>query len=116
VAGSLVGLIPGNTGSKLMDLAHPVSTTYPGVGIELKHAFSGQEYKTLSDSNGAFIFPEVPEGTYILTIARGMKWVGGIADATRLILDVRRNSATSSLPLEIRDNGCGAAEFQLTEN
>jgi hypothetical protein len=115
VAGTLTGLIPGNTGNKLMDLVHPLSTTYPGVAIELKHAFSGEGDKSLSDSGGAFLFPDVPDETYILTIAGGMKSVSGVADITRLVLDVKQNSLRSSLPLELRDNGCGGTEFQLKE-
>ena len=115
VAGTLTGLIPGNTGNRLMDIVHPVPTMYPGVALELKQAFSGEELRTLSDSSGAFLFPDVADGVYVLTVAGGMTSVRGTPDATRLIVDVKKNSASSSLPLELRDNGCGGIEFQLKE-
>lgn len=52
---------------------------FPGVDITLKNAFSGDEYRTVSDSTGAFLIPEVPDGVYMLTIAGGMKSLTGMA-------------------------------------
>ena len=72
-----------------MDIARPVETFYPGVDLTLKGAFSDDEFHTISDSSGTFLFGEVPDGIYLLTIAGGMKSVSGIADVTTLVLDVR---------------------------
>lgn len=115
VAGTLTGLIPGNTGKPLMDIVHPRETFFPGVAITLKNAFSTDEYRTVSDSTGAFLIVDVPEGVYILTIAAGMKSVTGIADVTRVVLDVIRTTTTTSLPLKLKDSGCYRTEFQLTD-
>jgi hypothetical protein len=116
VAGTLNGFVPGNTGNKLMDIAHPVETVYPGVGITLRNALSDDEYRTVSDSNGAFLIGNVPDGIYVLTIAGGMKSITGIAEATRLVIDVKQSISRTSLPLQLKDTGCYATEFQLTED
>src|SRR5713101_4793558 len=55
IAGTLTGLVPGNTGNKLMDIVHPTEAVYPGVSITLKNAFSGGAYQTVSDGMGAFL-------------------------------------------------------------
>ena len=115
VAGTLTGLVPGNTGNPLMDIVHPKEAFFPGVDITLKNAFSNDEYRTVSDSTGAFRIANVPEGIYILTIAGGMKSITGIADVTREVLDVIPSTATASLPLKLKDIGCYRTEFQLTD-
>jgi hypothetical protein len=115
VSGTLTGLVPGNTGNPLMDIVHPRETTFPSVDVMLKNAFSSDEYRTVSDSTGAFLIPEVPEGVYILTIAGGMKSLTGVADVTRQVLDVTHASTTSSLTLKLKDTGCYRTEFQLTD-
>ena len=115
VAGTLTGLVRGNTGKPLMDIVHPRETAFPGVDITLKNAFSSDKYRTVSDSTGAFLIPEVPEGVYILTIAGGMKSLTGIADVTRHVLDVSHTTTAASLPLKLKDTGCYRTEFQLTD-
>jgi hypothetical protein len=115
VAGTLTGLIPGNTGNKLMDIVHPVTTFYSGVDMTLTEAFSKEEFQTISDSFGGFIFGELPDGIYVLTIAGGMKSITGIADVTRQVIDVKRLSKRDSLPLELKDTGCYRTEFELSE-
>lgn len=115
VAGTLTGLVPGSTGNKLMDIVHPVKTVYPGIEITLKGAFSEAEYRTISDSSGSFLFGDVPDGIYVLSIAGGMKSVTGIADMTTHVIDVNRKTKRDSLPLELKDTGCYRTEFQLIE-
>jgi hypothetical protein len=39
VAGNLTGLVPGDTGNKLMDIVHPKEAVYPGVSISLRAGF-----------------------------------------------------------------------------
>ena len=116
VAGSLTGRIPGSTGNKLMDVARPVKTIYPGVDITLRSAFSGDEYRTVSDNNGAFLFSNLPDGIYVITIAGGMKSITGIAEVTRHVIDVKRTINRTSLPLQLRDTGCYRTEFQLADD
>jgi hypothetical protein len=116
VAGTLKGLVPGNTGNKLMDIVHPIETVYPGVAITLKNAFSDDEYRTVSDSTGAFLIGDVPDGIYILTIAGGMRAITGTADITRQVIDVAHTTTDGdSLPLQLRDTGCYRTEFALTD-
>lgn len=115
VAGTLTGLVPGNTGHPLMDIAHPNPTVYPGVAITLKNAFAEDERHTISDSTGAFLFDHVPEGIYILTIEGGMKSIAGNADITRQVIDVIRTGDRDSLPLELKGTGLGGAEFELAD-
>lgn len=114
VAGTLTGLVPGNTGHPLMDMVHPTATVFPGVAITLKSAFSEDERHTISDSSGAFLFDDVPEGIYILTIAGGMKSLYGDADVTRQVIDVMRGSKSDSLPLQLKDTGSGV-DFELAD-
>ena len=114
VAGTLTGLIPGSTGNKLMDIVHPVKTSYSGVDISLKEAFSGGDFHTISDSSGGFIFSDVPDGVYVLTIAGGMKSIAGMADTTRQVIEVIRRSKRDSLP-QLKNTGCGGTVFELSE-
>src|SRR5713101_8361492 len=116
VAGTLSGLVPGNTGNKLMDIVHPKETVYPGVSITLKNAFSGGAYQTVSDGMGAFLIDGVPDGIYILTIAGGMHSISGTADVTSQVIDVISTITRESLPLQLKDTGCYQTEFQLTED
>jgi hypothetical protein len=116
VAGTLTGLVPGNTGNRLMDIVHPQETVYPGVEITLKSAFSGEEYRTFSDGTGTFLIGDVPDGIYILTIAGGMKAISGTADTTRQVVDVvHTTKIRNSLPLQLKDTGCYSTEFALPE-
>ena len=115
VAGTLTGLIPGNTGNRLMDIVHPQETVYPGVSVALTAAFSDEEYRTVSDSTGFFLIDSVPDGIYILTIAGGMASVRGTADTTEMVIEVNRRATRDAIPLQIRDTGCYSTEFQLDE-
>jgi len=114
IAGTLRGLVRGNTGHPLMDIVHPDATVFPGVAITLKSAFSDDERHTVSDSSGAFIIDDVPDGTYILTIAGGMKSLYGDADVTRQVIDVTRSANSDSLPLQLKDTGSGV-DFELAD-
>jgi len=116
VAGTLAGLVPGNTGNKLMDIVHPTETVFPGVDITLKSAFSDEEYRTVSDSSGTFVIGDVPDGIYVLSIAGGMKAITGTADITRQVVDVTHAAnVRESLPLRLKDTGCYRTEFALPE-
>jgi hypothetical protein len=114
VAGTLTGLVPGNSGHPLMDIVHPSSTVFPGVAITLKNAFSDDERHTISDSSGGFIIDDVPDGIYILTIAGGMKSIWGDADFTRQVIDVMRSADRDFLPLQLTNTGSGV-EFELPD-
>ena len=116
VAGTLTGLVPGNTGHPLMDIVYPNMTVFPGVAITLKSAFSEDEDErhTISDSSGAFLFDDVPDGTYILTIAGGMKSLYGDAEVTRQVIDVMRSAKSDSLPLQLKNTGSGV-DFELAD-
>lgn len=113
VAGTLSGLVPGNTGNKLKDIINPVSVFYPGVEITLKNAFSDESYRVVSDSSGSFVFGTVKSGIYLLTIAGGEKSVSGVASDTNLILDVLPSSKRELLQLKLQDTGCYRTEFTL---
>lgn len=115
VAGTLTGLVRGNTGQPLMDIIHPSATVFAGVDITLKNAFSDDERHTISDSSGAFIIDDVPDGIYILTIAGGMKSLYGDADVTKQVIDVTRSANRDSLPLQLKDTGSGV-DFELADN
>ena len=115
IAGTLTGLVRGNTGQPLMDIVHPNATVFPGVAITLENAFSDDERRTISDSSGAFIIDGVPDGIYILTIAGGMKCLYGDADVTRQVIDVTQSVNRDSLPLQLKDTGSGV-DFELSDN
>ena len=117
VAGLLVGMVPGETGNKIMDLARPKETVYPGVAVLLKSAFSDTEYPTLSDSTGSFVIGPLPDGIYVLTIAGGMTSVNGVAEETKHVLDLRQTAARNSLRLLLSPGvvGCYGVGFKLAE-
>jgi hypothetical protein len=99
----------------MMDIARPVETVSPGVEMTLKSVLSRNEYHTLSDSSGAFLFGNVPDRIYLLTIPGGMRSVTGTADNTTQVIDVTKAATRDSLPLRVVDTGCYRTEFQLTE-
>lgn len=113
VAGGLTGLVPGNTGNRLKDIVNPVSAVYPGVAITLSAAFSDETYRAVSDSSGEFFFSPVKPGIYLLTIAGGEKFVYGVANETRMILDVIPSSQRKYLKLKLKDTGCYSVEYSL---
>jgi hypothetical protein len=115
VAGTLSGTVPGNTGNKLMDILHPKETSFPGVSITLKNAFSDDTYQTVSDSTGTFLLDGVPDGIYVLTIGGGLASVTGISDVTSQLIDVISTTTRDSLPLRLKDTGCYRTEFELAE-
>jgi hypothetical protein len=115
IAGTLTGLVRGNTGQPLMDIIHPNTTVFPGVSITLKNAFSDDERRTISDSSGTFIIDNVPDGIYILTIAGGMKCLYGDADVTTQVIDVTQSANRDSLLLQLKDTGSGV-DFELADN
>jgi hypothetical protein len=117
VAGLLVGMVPGDTGNKIMDLARPKESVYPNVAVVLKNAFSDAEYHTLSDSTGSFVIVPVPEGIYVLTIAGGMTSVHGVAEETKHVVDLRQTAPRSSLRLLLSPGavGCYGVGFTLSD-
>jgi hypothetical protein len=116
VAGTLTGLVPGDSGNPLMDIVHPKETIYPGVAISLRNAFGTEEYRTVSDSSGGFAFDHIPDGIYLMTIEGGMKSVNGTGAQTTLVIDLAAASSRDFLPLRLQDDGCGSVEFALREN
>jgi len=114
VAGTLTGLVRGDTGQPLMDILHPNATVFPGVAITLKNAFSDNDRDTISDSSGAFTFDDVQDGIYILTIAGGTKSLYGDSGVTRQVIDVTRSANRDSLPLQLKDTGIGV-DFELAD-
>ena len=66
----------------------------------------------ISDSSGVFIIDDVPDGTYILTIAGGMKSLYGDAHVTRQVIDVAQSANSDFLLLQLKDTGSGS-HFQL---
>jgi phosphatidate phosphatase APP1 len=114
VRGRLTGLVKGDTGSPLQDLIHPREVVHSGIVIALQNAFSGQEYRAVSDSDGMFVIDPLPIGTYILTISGGARSFGGqTADQTTLVVDLAPSAKRRFLPLRLRDGGCGGAEYEL---
>ena len=116
-AGWLVGFVPGDTGNKIMDLARPKSTVYPGVGITLTGAFSDAEYHTLSDATGSFDIGPVPDGIYVLAIDGGMSSIYGTAEKTRQVVELTQSASRSSLRLVLSPGvtGCYGVGFELDE-
>jgi hypothetical protein len=115
VSGLLVGMVPGDAGNRIMDLARPKETVYPGVAIILKSAFSDAEYQSLTDSTGSFFIEPVPDGIYVLTVAGGMASVYGIGEETKQVIDLNRLAHRSSLRLLLSPDGCYHNEFKLAE-
>jgi hypothetical protein len=115
IAGTLTGRVPGDTGNKIMDLARPKETVYPGVAITLKSAFADDEYQTLSDTTGSFVIGPVPNGIYVLVIAGGMTSIYGTAEETSHVIDLTQTAPRNLLPFLLSPDGCSGNEFKLIE-
>jgi len=89
IRGRLTGLVKGNTGHPLQDLIHTQEVAHSGVLISLQNAFSNEEYRAVSDSDGMFTIDPLLPGTLILTIGGGEKSLGGqTANPTTLVIDL----------------------------
>ncbi len=114
VSGKLTGLVKGETGHPLQDLIHPREVTHPGIAIVVQNAFSDEEYRAVSDSEGVFVISPLAPGTYILTIGGGAKSFGGeMAGPTTFVIDLGASAKRDFLPLRLQDGGCGGAEYEL---
>jgi hypothetical protein len=113
VEGTLTGFVLGDTGNKLMDLVHQKEVPHARVDLRVQDAFSDEKHQTTSDSNGFFAIGPLPSGTYLLTISGGAKTVGGVADETRLIVDLIPSAKLQGLRLKLLFDGCGRFEYEL---
>lgn len=115
VAGTLKGLVPGNTGNQLQDTLHPKEVSFSGVHLTLRNVFTEVEYRTVSDSEGKFAFDQISDGIYVLKIKGGMKSVYGVAGDSIAVVDVVSTAVRDSLPLVLKAQGCYGVAFQLHE-
>jgi len=114
VSGSLSGIKKGETGNPVQDLLHAQRVPERGVQIALRNAFSGERYKTISDSEGKFWFDSLSSGTYILSIAGGARSLSGImADDSTFVVDLSTSAKSDFLRLALKDGGCGGAAYDL---
>jgi hypothetical protein len=116
VAGKLIDSQPGEGGTPLWNMTHRVDVPIRGAAMKLKNALTGVVYSATSDDMGAFSFPTVPKGTYVLHIGGGTVKSGRDYDATDLVIDVSAKARGHSLLLTNREPGggsCGGISLEL---
>jgi len=116
VAGKLIDSQPGQGGTPLWNMTHRVDTPIRGAAMNLKNALTGVVYSGTSDDTGAFSFPTIPNGTYVLHIDGATIKSGRGYDATDVVIDVSAKARGQSLLLTNREPGggsCGGISLEL---
>ena len=116
VAGKLIDSQPGDGGTPLWNMSHRVDVPILGAAMKLKNALTGVVYSATSDDTGAFSFPDMSKGTYVLHIDGGKIKSGRGYDAADLVIDVSAKARDQSLLLTNREPGggsCGGISLEL---
>ncbi len=85
VAGRLIDSQPGEGGTPLWNMTHRVDVPIRDAAMQLKNALTGVVYSATSDDTGAFSFPNISNGTYVLHINGGTVKSGRGYDSTDLV-------------------------------
>ena len=116
VAGRLIDSQPGEGGTPLWNMTHRVDVPIRDAAMQLKNALTGVVYSATSDDTGAFSFPNISNGTYVLHINGGTVKSGRGYDSTDLVIDVSAKARGQSLLLTNREPGggsCGGISLEL---
>ncbi len=115
IAGRLIDDQPGKGGTPLWNLVHRVNVPIRGAALKLQNPLTGATYNMDSDSDGAFAFDGIPEGTYVLHIAGGGT-ESREYDPTDLLIELSPSASRNTLLLTRREAGggsCGGTSLDL---
>ncbi len=110
VAGNLVGVQPGQGGTPLWNLVHPVEHSIDHALLELRHPTNGTAYKQVTDEQGRFAFEGVPNDTYVLHVSSGEVRDYETAD---VLIQISPATRRSTLLLKRSYDGCGGSRLHV---
>lgn len=116
VVGRMIDSQTGTGGTILWNMTHRVEAPIGGATTTLKNALTGVAYTAISDENGDFTFPDVPEGTYVLHLDGGALKSGSSCDSTDLLIKVNAKALWDALLLTNRaahDGICGGVSLDV---
>jgi hypothetical protein len=110
-AGTFIDSQPGKGGSPLQNRFHRIQVPVAEATVELRGPFTGEVYRTLSDTKGRFNFEGVPKGIYVLSISAGSSDL----NVEGILVRFADTAKTSRISLVHRDAGggsCGGTGFE----
>jgi hypothetical protein len=116
IAGKLVDSQPGKGGTPIWNLLHRVDVPIAGAKLTLQNATTGDVYHTTSDTNGAFAFDGIPNGTYALHIDAGKVEPDREYEASEHLIALGSSAKRDSLLLKRREasgGSCGGTSLEL---
>lgn len=119
IAGELVDSQPGKGGTPLWNLLHRVDVPIADAKLTLHNATTGDVYHTTSDTNGAFAFDGIPNGTYVLHIDTGKVEPDRGYEASDHLIALGSSARRDSLLLKRREAGggsCGGMGLELQDS
>ena len=109
VAGTLQEWQPGTGGTPIWNIAHGSTVAVVGATALLQNAKSRENLRAVSDTKGAFAFPAVPDGIYVLHIEGGV--TARAYSFADMIMTVSPTATRDTVLLTLQENGCGTVTF-----
>jgi hypothetical protein len=106
VTGRLQEWQPGTGGTPIWNITHGGGA---GATCLLQDAQSGETFRVVSDPKGAFTFPAVRDGIYVLHIEGGV--TAQAYSSADMIVTVSKTATRDALLLTLQENGCGTVTF-----
>ena len=119
IAGKLVDSQPGKGGTPLWNLLHRVDVPIVGAKLTLENATTRDVYRTTSDTNGAFAFDGIPNGTYVLHIEAGKVEPDREYEASDHLIALSSSARRNSLLLKRREasgGSCGGTGLEVQDS
>lgn len=108
VRGQIIDSQPGKGGTPLWNLVHRVDVPITNATLRLQNPISGAAYRALSDSNGQFLFSDVPQGAYVLHVDGGGVQGNAGYEGADLLVKVSPKADGDELLLSHREAGGGS--------
>lgn len=113
VVGKVVDHQLGTGGTPLWNLTHPIEVPISDAALDLHNAVSGTVHPGRTDSQGQFVFRDVPEGTYVMRVSGGMAGDHGF-ESGGVLLRVSAKADGDSLLITNREGPCGGLSLKLS--
>lgn len=117
--GKLVDSQPGKGGTPIWNVLHRVDVPIAGAKLTLQNAATRDVYHTTSDTNGAFAFNGIPNGTYVLHIDAGKVEPDREYEASDQLIALGPSARSDSLLLKRREasgGSCGGTILELQDS
>jgi hypothetical protein len=108
IAGRLIDNQPGQDGTPIWNLLHPIDVPISNAALKLQDPLSGAVYSTVSDFDGHFSFGGIPKGVYVLHIDAGTALGDREYQSTDLLIRLSDAAERETLLLARQNGGAGS--------